>query len=113
MGAENPGQAQDLAGIARCRERSADGRPDADVEGRSRPGLTIWIHSAGDRRHALRRVRPTPDRTVFHAAVELLRDHGGDAIAAGRSSDARQDFHALADDQWRGTTFGIREVDYP
>jgi multidrug efflux pump subunit AcrB len=35
VGAENPDQAEDAARIARCRDRSADGRPNADPAGRS------------------------------------------------------------------------------
>ena len=73
----------------------------------SRYGLTPQT----DRRHALRRLRPAPDRAIFHPAVQLLRDHGGAAVAAGRSRDARPDLPAIADDGRPGAAVGLRQMD--
>ena len=87
-------------------------------------GLTLTLKSTAtrpramgsppqaDRRHALRRLRPAPDRAVFHPAEQLPRDHGGTAVAAGRSRDARQDLHALADDQGAGAAGRVRQMDH-
>ena len=73
----------------------------------SRYGLTPQL----DRRHALRRFRSAPDRAVFHAAFQLLRDHGGFAFPAGQSRDARPDLSALTDDGWPGTALRLRQMD--
>ena len=56
---------------------------------------------ADDRRHALRRLRPAPDRPVFHPALELRSDHGGPAELAKRPDDARPDISEVADDRRR------------
>ena len=64
-----------------------------------RSGLALRPHAAGDRRHALRRLRPAPGRAVLHAAEQLSRRHGGAARAAGRPGQPRQDLHPLAGDR--------------
>ena len=67
--------------------------------------------AAGDRRHALRCLRPAPDRAVFHAAasyhviMEVLPALQGDV------RDARQDLPALADDGRRGAALRLRQMD--
>ncbi len=55
------------------------------------------LDAAADRRHALRRVRPAPDRPVLHAAEQLPRGHGDAARAAGTRRQPRQDLHQVAD----------------
>ena len=86
-------------------------RHDAHPDDRSRPGLALRPHAAGDRRHALRRLRPAPDRPVFHAARELPRDHGNPAGAAGRGRNARQDLSQVADHRQPGAAFDLRQMD--
>ena len=111
VGAEDARQAQEPAGAARRRHRSADRRHDADADDQSRPGIALRTDAATDRRHALRRLRPAPDRAIFHAAFQLLRDHGGAAVAAGRSRDPRPDLPAITDDGRPGAAGGLRQMD--
>jgi HAE1 family hydrophobic/amphiphilic exporter-1 len=49
------------------------------IDFRSRSGVALRTDGADDRRHARRRLRPAPDRPIFHAALELRSDHGGAA----------------------------------
>ena len=51
-------------------DQQTDGH-DADADLRSRSGLALRTDGADHRRHALRRLRPAPDRPIFHAALEL------------------------------------------
>ena len=71
MGAEDSGEAEEPAGTARCRDRSADTRHDADAFDRPRHGLPLRHSAAADRRHALRRLRATAGRAIFHADQHL------------------------------------------
>ena len=78
-----------------------------DRDQASRYGLT----TAGDRRHALRRLRTAPDRPVFHPARELPRHHGNPAGAAGRGRFAGQDLSQVAHHQQPGAAFDLRQMD--
>ena len=59
-------------------------RHDGDAHHRPRPGGALRHPAAGDRRHAVRRVRPAAGRAVLHAGQLLPRDPGGDAGARQR-----------------------------
>ena len=52
---------------------------------RSRHGVAPGRHVAGDRRHALRRLRPAAGLDDLHAAQPLPRDPRGDARASSRT----------------------------
>ena len=86
VGAEDPGQAAEPADAARRHHRPADGRHDRDAHHRPRPGGALRRPAAGDRRHAVRRVRPAPDHPVFHAGELLPPDPRGDARPARATS---------------------------
>ena len=70
------------------------------------------IDAAADRRHALRRVRPAPDRAVFHAAQQLPRDHGGAARRCRAiPTTLDQIYLQVADDRRAGPAGGLRQMD--
>jgi hypothetical protein len=53
VGAEDPGEDADAAGITRCRHRPADHGHDPDADDRSRYRLALRHPAAIDRRYAL------------------------------------------------------------
>ena len=81
VGAEDPRQAEDAARAARRGDRPADGGDHPHRRHQPRPGGALRPHAAGDRRHAVRRVRPAAGRAVLHPAEQLPRRHGGPARA--------------------------------
>ena len=84
------------ADAARRGDRPAGGRHDGDADHRPRPGRAVRHPAAGDRRHALRRVRPAADRPVLHPAQLLQADPGSAAGDAGRPGHAGQAVREVA-----------------
>ena len=77
-------QAAHAAAARRRRQRPAGQRAAAQHHHQPRPGGALRHLTAGDRRHAQRRLRPAPDHAIFHAAQHLLRDPGNPARVAER-----------------------------
>ncbi len=71
---------------------------------------TLRHLSAGDRQHAVRCVRPEPDRPVFLPGELLSRDRGGDAEPGERRRNAEQALRALIDRTGRAAV-DLREMD--
>ena len=103
---------QGLSELRDRRDRSANQGHDADLDHRSRYGLALRHHAAAHRRHALRFVRAASGRAIFHADQQLSRDPGNPARNAGRSRNAEEDLHQVADDGRSGAARGICEMDH-
>ena len=68
----------------RCLDRSAGERAADQGDDQSRPSRAFRHNASGDRRHAQRRLWPTPDHPVFHPARYLLGHFGSGAGAAAK-----------------------------
>ena len=69
-------------------ERSPGECAAAQGHHQPRPGLALRHLAADDRRHAQRRLRPAPDRAVFHPAQDLL-DHPRDPARSSSATSPR------------------------
>ena len=97
MGPQDPGQAAVTADVARRNQRPAGRRHHRDTRDRSRRRCAVRHTATGDRRHAVRRIRPAADRPVFLAGELLSRDPGGPAGHGWRPGDAGQAVREVAD----------------
>ena len=87
---QDPAEAAHPAELRDVADRPADRRHHRDADHRPRRGRPLRHPAAGDRRHALRRVRPAPGDAVLHPGEHLPPDPGGAARAAERPGHARQ-----------------------
>ena len=88
---------QVAADAARRDQRPAGRRHHRDAGDRPRRRRAVRHPAAGDRRHAVRRVRPAADHPVLLPGELLSRDPGGAAGHGGRSGNAGQAVREVAD----------------
>ena len=109
LGAAGPRPPQADPGADRRRQRSAERRAADDAGDRPRHRLTDGDHRAGDRRHALRRLRAASGVDHLHPAQSLPRDPGGLARVPVEPRRPQSDLHA-GDDRRDGAALRVRAL---
>ena len=109
LGAEDAGRAAAPADAARRGHRPADRRHHRHADHRPRCRGALRHPAAGDRRHAVRRVRAAPDDAVLLAGELLPPDPGG---AARRRIDRRDAEQAVREISQRagGAAVHLRQM---